>query len=92
VYAVYITLWITGIIATVSIMPAWHRERYYGSVRKTSTITPEFCPRSNGIAVHDALESLYFISRNNQCPLRNQFPTVLTVLHHAMPSPVKLSG
>jgi hypothetical protein len=44
---------------------ARHRERYCASAGQLSTITPEFCPRSNGIAVHDALESLSSMSRNN---------------------------
>ncbi len=50
-------------------MAARHRERYCASVRQLSTITPEICPRSNGISVHDALESLSSMSRNNQLVL-----------------------
>ena len=56
-----------GIIAVeVSTMPARHRERYSSSLRNLSTITPESCPPSNGLSVHDALESLSTMSRNNQ--------------------------
>lgn len=56
-----------GIIAVeVSTMPARHRERYSSSLRNLSTITPESCPPSNGITVHDALESPSTMSRNNQ--------------------------
>jgi hypothetical protein len=50
----------------LSTIPARHRERYSSSLRKLSTITTAPCPRSNEIAVHDALESLSIISRNNQ--------------------------
>jgi hypothetical protein len=45
-------------------MPARHRERYCGSPRKLSTISPEFCPRCAGINVHVGLEILSTISRN----------------------------
>jgi hypothetical protein len=48
----------------VSTVPARHRERYYGSTRKLSTITPEFCPRCTGINVHVHLEILSIMSRN----------------------------
>ena len=49
----------------LSIMPARHRERYSSSIRKLSTITPAPCPPSSRIGVHDTLESLSVISRNN---------------------------
>jgi hypothetical protein len=47
-------------------MPARHRERYSSSIRKLSTITPAPCPPLSRIGVHDTLESLSVISRNNQ--------------------------
>jgi hypothetical protein len=50
----------------VSIMPARHRDRDSGSRLKLSTIRPSACPRRAGMSVHDALESLDSISRNNQ--------------------------
>ena len=60
-----------GIIAVeVSTMPARHRERYSSSLRNLSTITPESCPPSNGITVHDALESPSTMSRNNHASER----------------------
>ena len=66
VYGACITRWIAGVIAIpVSTMAARHRERYCASARQLSTITPEFCPRSNRIAVHDDLESLSSMSRNS---------------------------
>jgi hypothetical protein len=49
----------------VSIMPARHRDRDSGSRLKLSTIRPSACPRRAGMSVHDALESLDSISRNN---------------------------
>jgi hypothetical protein len=49
-----------------STIPARHRERYSGSRRRLSTIKPYARPRHAGMSVHDALESLSFISRNNQ--------------------------
>jgi hypothetical protein len=51
-------------------MPARHRERYSSSLRNLSTITTASCPRSNEIGVHDALESLSIISRNNHWILK----------------------
>jgi hypothetical protein len=51
----------------VSTMPARHRDRDSGSRRKLSTIRPSACPRRAGMSVHDVLESLDSISRNNQC-------------------------
>jgi hypothetical protein len=67
VYGVCITLWIAGNIAViVSTMPVRHRERYCGSPRKLSTITPEFCPRCAGISVHVDVETLSTMSRNTQ--------------------------
>jgi len=48
----------------LSTIPARHRERYSGSLRKLSSISPEPCPRSPGITVHVALETLSSISRN----------------------------
>jgi hypothetical protein len=50
----------------VSTMPARHRDRDSGSRRKLSTIRPSACPRRAGMSVHDVLESLDSISRNNQ--------------------------
>jgi hypothetical protein len=50
----------------LSTIPARHGERYPGSLRKLSTIRPYARPRPVGISVHDALESLSFIRRNNQ--------------------------
>ena len=47
-------------------MPARHRERYCGSPRNLSTISPELCPRCAGINVHVGLEILSTISRNTQ--------------------------
>jgi len=49
----------------VSTMPARHRDRDSGSRRKLSTIRPSACPRRAGMSVHDVLESLDSISRNN---------------------------
>jgi hypothetical protein len=42
----------------LSTMPARHHYRYSVAFQILSTITPEFCPRSAGIGVHVALESL----------------------------------
>jgi hypothetical protein len=52
--------------SVLSTMPARHRERYSSSPQKLSTITPNPCPRSAGITVHVALETLSTMSRNTQ--------------------------
>jgi hypothetical protein len=78
VYGVCITPRIDGNIAViVSTMPARHRERYCGSPRKLSTITPEFCPRCAGINVHVDLEILSTMSRNTHFVLENRNGAIL---------------
>ena len=57
----------------LSTIPARHRERDSGSLRKLSTIGPYARPRLAGITVHDALESLSSMSRNNHGVRRPNF-------------------
>jgi predicted nuclease of predicted toxin-antitoxin system len=47
-------------------IPVRHGECYSGSLRKLSTIEPYARPRPAAMTVHDALQSLSFMSRNNQ--------------------------
>jgi hypothetical protein len=56
----------------LSTIPARHRDHNSGSLRKLSTIRPCVRPRSSGTSVHDALESLSFMSRNNQSSFRQR--------------------
>jgi hypothetical protein len=47
-------------------MPARHRERHSTAFPKTFTITMEWCSRTHGIRVHDALETANTMRRNMQ--------------------------
>jgi hypothetical protein len=55
-----------------STIPARHGDHDSGPRRKLSTIRPYTRPRRAGMTVHDALESLYLISRNNHFVRRSQ--------------------